>query len=69
MYDFSSLKLCSSILVRNINGTILHGRNLDFELFDRFSRLAAIIDVYKGGKLIYTMDSFVGAVFGLTAMK
>jgi len=48
MYEFSTFKACSSIIVRNETGHILHGRNLDFEFFDRFSKLAATVDVYRG---------------------
>jgi len=30
MYEFSTFKACSSILVRNSEGRVIHGRNMDF---------------------------------------
>jgi len=30
MYEFSTFKACTAILVRNSEGKVLHGRNLDF---------------------------------------
>jgi penicillin V acylase-like amidase (Ntn superfamily) len=30
MYEFSTFKACTGLLVRNSAGKILHGRNLDF---------------------------------------
>jgi len=32
-YDISTTKACSGVLSRDENGTIWHGRNLDFEFF------------------------------------
>lgn len=34
MYEFSSMiPACTGIIVRNADGNIMHGRNLDFEFF------------------------------------
>jgi penicillin V acylase-like amidase (Ntn superfamily) len=43
VYEFTTIhmKLCSSILIRNSTGSILHGRNMDFFLWNRFSPLVA----------------------------
>jgi penicillin V acylase-like amidase (Ntn superfamily) len=30
MYEFSTFKACSSILVKNSEGVVIHGRNMDF---------------------------------------
>lgn len=30
MYEYSTFKACTGIIVRNSDGKILHGRNLDF---------------------------------------
>jgi len=69
IYEFTTIKACSSIIVRNETGDVLHGRNMDFEFFDRFSRLSAQVQVFKGGKYIYTLDAYVGSVFALTGFK
>jgi len=47
----------------------MHGRNMDFEFWNRFSRLTAEIDVYRGDKYVYTLDALVGTVFALTGSK
>lgn len=39
MYEFSTFKACTGILVRNDEGKILHGRNLDFEMWEILSKL------------------------------
>lgn len=33
MYEFSTFKACTGLLIRNDEGKILHGRNLDFEMW------------------------------------
>ncbi len=30
MYEFSTFKACTGILIRNTGGKVMHGRNLDF---------------------------------------
>lgn len=32
-YEFSTVPICTGFLVRNSNGTVMHGRNLDFEMW------------------------------------
>lgn len=39
MYEFSTFKACSAILVSNSEGKVLHGRNLDFEMWSILSNL------------------------------
>jgi acid ceramidase/N-acylethanolamine-hydrolysing acid amidase len=34
MYEYSTFKACSAILVCNSAGKVLHGRNLDFEMWN-----------------------------------
>lgn len=49
-YEISTISapMCTSIIVRNGDGTIIHGRNLDFEMFNIFSRLVARVEFFKG---------------------
>lgn len=69
MYEFSTLKACSGVLVRNDEGKILHGRNLDFNMWELISNLVANVQYYKNDKLLYSVDTVVGSVFTLTANK
>jgi len=43
MYDFSTYHACSGVIIRDPKGNVLHGRNLDFEFFQVFSKLTAKI--------------------------
>lgn len=53
MYEFSTFKACSGIIVRNSNNTIIHGRNLDFEFWNIFARLLARVEFYRGDELVF----------------
>ncbi len=39
MYEFSTFNACTGLLVRNSEGKVMHGRNLDFEMWTILSRL------------------------------
>lgn len=69
MYEYSSFKACSGIIIRNYEGKILHGRNLDFEMWGIIASLVVNIDYYQGKKLVYSVDTVVGSVFALTGIR
>lgn len=69
MYEFSTFKACSALLVRTPTGKVIHGRNLDFEMWEVLSKLVANVEYYKGGKKLFSVDTVVGSVFALTAIK
>ena len=69
MYEFSTFKACSGVLVRTDEGKIIHGRNLDFNMWEYLSNLVANVHYYRGDKLLYSVDTLVGSVFTLTANK
>jgi len=69
MYEYSSIKACSGILVRNYEGKIIHGRNLDFFMWDLLARLVVNIEYYQGKKIVYSVDTVVGSVFALTGIR
>lgn len=69
LYEFSTIKACSAILVRNSMGKVMHGRNLDFEMWGLLARLVVNIDYYQGKKLIYSVDTVLGSVFALTGIR
>ena len=68
-YEFSTIPLCTGFLVKNKDGTVLHGRNLDFEMWELISKLLVTIDYYKDGKFLYSSDSVAITAFALTGMK
>lgn len=43
MYEFSTFKACSSILVKNSEGTVIHGRNMDFEMWELVSKMQVTV--------------------------
>jgi len=69
MYEFSTFKACSGILVCNSAGKVLHGRNLDFEMWSVLSNLLVHVEFYRGGKKVFNSDIIVGSVFALTGSK
>lgn len=69
MYEFSTIKACSGIIVRTAEGKIIHGRNLDFNMWLLLSNLVANLQYHRGGQLVFSVDTVVGSVFTLTANK
>lgn len=69
MYEFSTFKACTAILVRNSGGKIMHGRNLDFEMWHLLSPLVVNVEYYQGNKKVYSVDTVVGSVFALTGIR
>jgi hypothetical protein len=69
VYEASTIKMCTGLVYRNSNNTILHGRNMDFSTAPLFSTLIAQIDFYRGEEHVYSGISVVGSVFFLTVIK
>lgn len=46
MYDISAL--CTSLVAKDANNKILHGRNLDFWPWSLISKDSATIEVFRG---------------------
>ena len=69
MYEFSTVKACSSILVKNTEGKVIHGRNMDFEMWELVSKLMVNVAHYKEGKLVYTANAIAGMAFTLTGIR
>ncbi len=75
MYEFSTihkqtqLKFCTSMLIRNSTGQVIHGRNLDFFLWNRIAPLMAKVDYMRKGKLVTSIDAIVGATFALNGFS
>lgn len=69
MYEYSTFKACTGILITNSAGQVLHGRNLDFQMWDLLSKLVVNVEYYQGQKKIFSIDTIVGSVFALTGIK
>ena len=62
-------KMCTSIVAQTINGTIYHGRNLDYSFPDLLRDLTIVVDFEQDGKVVYTGTTFAGIVGLYTGQK
>lgn len=69
MYEFSTFKACTGILIRNSEGRVMHGRNLDFEMWEILSKLVVNVEYYRGGQRVFSVDTVAGSVFALTGIR
>ena len=69
MYEFSTFKACTAIMLRNDEGKILHGRNLDFEMWEIIAKLVVNVEYYRGEEKLFTIDYLAGSVFAATGVK
>ena len=60
---------CTSIVAEALNGTIYHGRNLDYTFTDVLRNMTIIVDFQRSGKTVYTGTTFAGYVGLLTGQK
>jgi len=60
---------CTSIVAQKNDGTMLHGRNLDFPMTSYLRNLTIDVVFQKGGKTLYHGVSFAGYVGLLTGMR
>ena len=67
--DRSTPKMCTSIVAQTINGTIYHGRNLDYSFPDLLRDLTIIVDFVQDGNTVYTGTTFAGIVGLYTGQK
>lgn len=56
MYEWNAY--CTSIVVRLLNGTVIHGRNLDYMSSAFLSETAVQINVYQYNRYLYTSIGF-----------
>ena len=61
-YEYDLAALCSSIIVRTADGSIMHGRNLDFPGTLLIRNITFIGEFYKGGKHIFDALMMAGDV-------
>jgi N-acylethanolamine-hydrolysing acid amidase len=63
------VKMCTSIVAQTVNGTIYHGRNLDYNFPDLLRDLTIIVDFQQGGQTVYSGTTFAGLIGLATAQK
>ena len=63
------VKMCTSIVAETINGSIYHGRNLDYSFTDLLRDVTITVDFQQGGKTMYTGTTFAGTVGLATGQK
>ncbi len=69
-YSHGNSKACTSIVAEAENGTIYHGRNLDYHLFtDILRNMTIIVDFQKNGTTVYTGTTYAGYIGLLTGQK
>jgi len=60
---------CTSIVAQTKEGSIIHGRNLDFNMHKILQKLAINVNFTRGGQVVYQGTTFVGYVGLLTGCK
>ena len=60
---------CTSVLVKQPDGSILHGRNLDYVVPKAMRELVANIEFLRNGQLLYRATTFIGYFGVLTGVK
>ena len=62
-------RACTSIVAEALNGTIFHGRNLDYSFGGVLRDLTIVVNFQQSGKTVYTGTTFAGMVGLLSGMK
>lgn len=60
---------CTSIIAVAKNGTIFHGRNLDYTFRDLLRNFTIVVDFQRNGTTVYTGTTFAGYIGLLTGMR
>lgn len=66
MYEVSAY--CTSIVARHENGTVFHGRNLDYGI-KGLRNLTVVLDFQRNNQTVYKTVTFAGYVGAMTGMK
>ena len=60
---------CTSFVVQNETGLIMHGRNLDYSQAKELQKLVIDLDFQRNGTTVYSGTTFAGYIGLLTAQK
>ena len=50
-------------------GQVIHGRNMDFEMWELVSRIIVNVEYHKDGKKLFSIDSIAGMAIALTGIR
>jgi len=67
IYEYDAF--CTSIVARLTDGTIIHGRDLDFDLTDQIRKVTYHAEFYDGEHYKYSANMFAGHVGVFTGVK
>jgi len=68
-YLYELQAFCTSIVAKAADGTLMHGRNLDFSFADQMRDLTYVANWYKGGEHIFDSVMFAGDIGVYTGIK
>jgi len=68
MYEIHEV-LCTSIVASQADGTVIHGRNMDFGFPDAMRNASYVAEFYKNGKLLFQSPMFGGYLGVLSAHR
>ena len=68
-FMYETFAYCTSTVVRDKNGTLYMGRNLDYDFGDVIKRTSVTLEVYKGDELVYIANHILGFLGHHTAFK
>ena len=57
MFILFSLRFCTSIVAKQANGQIIHGRNLDYGDAGYLQNVTYVAEFYRDGKVNYDLRS------------
>jgi len=67
LYEFEAF--CTSVVARQADGTVLHGRNLDFAYPDEMRDITYVANFYQNGVHLFDTVMFAGDIGVYTGFK
>jgi len=68
-YIYELQAYCTSIVARQADGTIIHGRNLDFDEADAMRDITFIAQYVKDGEVLFNAVQFAGTIGIYTGVR
>jgi len=68
-YLYEMQAFCTSIVSRMPDGTIIHGRNLDFDFSDEMRNISFIAQFYRGDEHLFESMMFAGDIGVYTGVR
>ena len=68
-FMYETFAYCTSSVIRDSNGTLHMGRNLDYDFGDVIKKASVTLEVYQGEELVYIANQILGFLGPHTAFK